>query len=79
MGPQPVGHLASVHEAMYVSRQYLARIFASHGTTPGAELRRHRARLAHRLLADGFMDAAEIAAAAGFPSVRTMRRVLRND
>jgi len=78
-GHSPAVTSASVHEAMHVSRQYLARIFAAHGTTPGTELRRYRARLARRLLADGFMDATEIAAAAGFPSVRTMRRVLREE
>lgn len=76
------GHSASVTvqsvvDALHVSRQYLTQVFTDRGTTIGGELRRHRAALAVRMLETGLMDASEVAAASGFPSVRAMRQTLR--
>lgn len=67
----------AVAEAMHVSRQYVTRVFAARGTSIGAEIRRHRVRLAQRLLTEGWMTPQEAAAASGFSSLRAMRRALR--
>ncbi|MEX0151711.1 helix-turn-helix domain-containing protein [Microbacterium sp. LMI1-1-1.1] len=76
-GHSPTVTASSVAEGMHVSRQYLTRVFGAHGTSIGAELRRHRASLAERLLAEALMSPHEAATAAGFSSLRAMRRALR--
>ena len=76
-GHGPTVTAASVAEAMHVSRQYLTRVFAAHGTSIGAELRRNRAELATRLLAEALMSPHEAATTAGSSSLRAMRRALR--
>lgn len=76
-GHSPTVTASSVAEGMHVSRQYLTRVFGAHGTSIGAELRRHRVSLAERLLAEALMSPHEAATAAGFSSLRAMRRALR--
>ncbi|MFZ8757496.1 helix-turn-helix domain-containing protein [Microbacterium sp. HMH0099] len=76
-GHSPAVTVTSLVAAMNVSRQHLARVFAARDTTPGAELRRHRASAARHLLMSGLMDAADAAPASGFSSVRAMQRALR--
>lgn len=76
-GHSPALSVVSVADAMHVSRQHLTQIFADRSTTVGTEIRRHRSRLARRLMESGFMEAEEVAAASGFSSVSAMRRALR--
>ncbi|MFZ8758260.1 hypothetical protein ACO03V_12660 [Microbacterium sp. HMH0099] len=68
----------SLVEAMGVSRQYLSRVFARRGTSPGLEIRRHRLRLSDRLRATGLVTAEEAALTSGFGSVRAMQRAQKD-
>ena len=60
-----------------VSRQYLARVFARHGSTPSSALRARRLELADALAAAG-LPSAEIARRSGFPSTRALSHARRD-
>ncbi|MCT2087353.1 AraC family transcriptional regulator [Microbacterium enclense] len=60
-----------------VSRQYLARVFARHGSTPSSALRSRRLELADALAATG-LSSAEIAGRSGFPSARALSHARRD-
>jgi AraC family transcriptional regulator of adaptative response / DNA-3-methyladenine glycosylase II len=63
--------LAGAAERTGVGRRQLVRRFArATGRTPGAVLRAHRTDVAHRLVTAGTLPLTEVAAAAGFGSVR---------
>lgn len=76
-GHSPTLTVPVVVEAMHVSRQYLTKVFTDRGTTIGGEIRRHRVRLARRLLAHGLVSVSEAAEASGFSSILAMRRAIR--
>lgn len=60
-----------------VSRQYLARVFARHGSTPSSALRSRRLELADALVATG-LSSTEIARRSGFPSARALSHARRD-
>ncbi|MFG6278743.1 helix-turn-helix domain-containing protein [Microbacterium sp. 5K110] len=60
-----------------VSRQYLARVFARHGSTPRSALRARRLELADALAATG-LSSTEIARRSGFPSARALSHARRD-
>lgn len=60
-----------------VSRQYLARVFARHGSTPSSALRSRRLELADALAAAG-LSSTEIAQQSGFPSTRALSHARRD-
>lgn len=60
-----------------VSRQYLARVFARHGSTPSSALRSRRLELADALAATG-LSSTEIARRSGFPSARALSHARRD-
>lgn len=60
-----------------VSRQYLARVFARHGSTPSSALRARRLELADALAGTG-LRSVEIARRSGFPSARALSHARRD-
>ncbi|MCC4248068.1 MULTISPECIES: helix-turn-helix transcriptional regulator [Microbacterium] len=64
-------------DALQVSRQYLARVFARHGRTPSSALRARRLELADALAATG-LSVTEIAHRSGFRSARALSHARRD-
>jgi LacI family transcriptional regulator len=63
-----------------VSRRVLERAFrAALGHSPGAEVRRHRVRIARDLLATTDLPMAEVARRSGFPDARRFSEAFRRD
>ena len=66
-------------EHLGVSARHLRRLFAEHiGATPSEVARSRRAHFARRLLDDTDLSMTQIAAAAGFNTVRQMNRVMQD-
>lgn len=72
----PTFTVEELADALKVSRQYLARVFARQGRTPSAALRARRLELADALGATG-LPTPEIALRSGFPSARALLRARR--
>jgi AraC-like DNA-binding protein len=72
----PAFSVQELADALQVSRQYLARVFARQGRTPSAALRTRRLELADALAATG-LPTPEIARRSGFPSARALLRARR--
>ena len=72
----PAFTVEELADALQVSRQYLARVFARQGRTPSAALRARRLELADALAATG-LPTPEIARRSGFPSARALLRAKR--
>lgn len=64
-------------DALQVSRQYLARVFARHGRTPSSALRARRLELADALTATG-LTVTEVAHRSGFRSARALSHARRD-
>ncbi|MEV7769336.1 AraC family transcriptional regulator [Microbacterium sp. NPDC086615] len=74
--PDPRFTVEELADALDVSRQYLARVFARHGHTASAALRARRLELADALGASG-LPPDEVARRSGFPSARALSRARR--